>query len=100
MLLCRRHHRAVHEEGFGLTLDAEGQLRFTRPNGQVLQTVPAPPSWSGAPLAPTDEKLTEDGIAIDANTSIPNWGGERLDLPYVIGVAWRPGDTPGTEETA
>ncbi|MYJ03777.1 MAG: HNH endonuclease, partial [Acidobacteria bacterium] len=100
VLLCRRHHRAVHEEGFGLTLDAEGQPRFTRPGGGVLPRVPAPPAWSGAPLAPTDAKLAEDGIAVDANTSIPNWAGERLDLPYVIGVAWRPGGSSGAEETA
>ncbi|MYC67574.1 MAG: hypothetical protein F4X12_14695 [Acidobacteriia bacterium] len=92
MLLCRRHHRAVHEEGFGLTLDAEGQPRFTQPGGAPLPAVPTAPAWTGVPLAPTDAKLAEDGIEIDSNTSIPNWDGERLDLPYVIGVAWRSGE--------
>ena len=100
VLLCRRHHRAVHEEGFGLTLDAEGRPRFTQPDGAPLPTAPVPPVWTGDPLAPTDAKLAEDGIKIDSNTSIPHWYGERLDLPYVIGVAWRSGDTPGAEETA
>ena len=91
VLLCRRHHRAVHEEGFGLTLDAEGQPQFTQPGGAPLPAVPTAPPWTGVPLAPTDAKLAENGIEIDSNTSIPNWDGERLDLPYVIGVAWRPG---------
>ena len=100
VLLCRRHHRAVHEEGYGLTLDAEGQPRFTQPGGAPLPVVPTAPAWTGVPLAPTDAKLAEDGIEIDSDTSIPNWDGERLDLPYVIGVAWRPGDSPGAEGTA
>ena len=99
VLLCRRHHRAVHEEGFGLTLDANGQPRFTQPDGSVMPTAPAPPVWTSDPLATTDTKLAEDGIEIDSNTSIPYWAGERLNLPYVIGVAWRPGDTPGAEES-
>ena len=100
VLLCRRHHRAVHEEGFGLTLDAEGQPRFTQPGGVPLPMVPAAPAWTGDPLAPTDAKLAEDDIPIDSTTSLPNWYGERLDLSYVIGVAWRPGDDPGAEEVA
>ena len=58
------------------------------------------PAWSGDPLAPTDAKLAEEGIRIDSSTSIPNWDGKHLDLPYVIDVAWRPGDSPGVEETA
>ena len=100
VLLCRRHHRAVHEEGFGLTLDAEGEPQFTQPNGWPLPMVPAGPAWTGDPLAPTDATLARNGIVIDSTTSRPNWCGERLDLPYVISVAWRPGNYPGAEEAA
>ena len=99
VLLCRRHHRAVHEEGFGLMLDSEGQPRFTQPGGDPLPMVPAVPAWTGDPLAPTDAKLAEEDIRINSNTSLPTWYGDGLDLPYVISVAWRPG-TPGAEETA
>ena len=97
VLLCRRHHRAVHEEGFGLTLDIDGQPRFTRPDGGALSMVPFPAAWTGDPLALTDTRLAQNGIQIDSATSLPNWYGEHLDLPYVISVAWRPGDNPGAE---
>src|SRR2546428_1301446 len=32
-LLCRRHHRAVHEEGYQLDRQPDGELRFRRPDG-------------------------------------------------------------------
>jgi HNH endonuclease len=31
-LLCRRHHRAVHEEGFQADREPDGALRFRRPD--------------------------------------------------------------------
>ena len=43
-LLCRRHHRAVHEEGYQLDRQPDGTLRFRRPDGQVLPDVPTAPS--------------------------------------------------------
>ena len=36
MLLCRHHHRLVHEGGFGLSRGAGGRLRFTNPQGIEL----------------------------------------------------------------
>jgi hypothetical protein len=30
-LLCQRHHRAVHEGGYGVARDPDGTLRFSRP---------------------------------------------------------------------
>jgi len=31
VLLCRRHHRLVHDEGFGITTDPSGAINFTLP---------------------------------------------------------------------
>ncbi|MGH2601118.1 MAG: HNH endonuclease signature motif containing protein, partial [Dehalococcoidia bacterium] len=33
-LLCRRHHRAVHEEGFTLTRTPDGAVHVCRPDGR------------------------------------------------------------------
>jgi len=35
-LLCRHHHRLVHEGGFSVAMGVGGQVRFTKPDGQVL----------------------------------------------------------------
>ncbi|MXY24364.1 MAG: HNH endonuclease [Acidobacteria bacterium] len=51
VLLCRRHHRAVPEEDFGLTLEAYGEPRSTQPAVHPLPTASAPPAWTGVPLA-------------------------------------------------
>ena len=86
VLLCRRHHRAVHEEGFSVELREDGEVRFTRPGGWPLVVVPTAPEWTGAALAPTDARLEADGIPIDRDSATPDWHGERLDLPWAIAV--------------
>jgi 5-methylcytosine-specific restriction endonuclease McrA len=82
--LCRRHHRAVHEEGYGLTRNANGDLCFRTPGGWVLPDVP---DSTPVPTAPGDELRAQNdrrGLHIDAHTSMPSWLGERLDLGYAI----------------
>src|SRR5207248_6322882 len=39
-LLCRRHHRAVHEEGYQVERQPDGELSFRRPDGRPLPHVP------------------------------------------------------------
>src|SRR5436309_2897743 len=39
-LLCRRHHRAVHEEGYQLVREPDGELRFRLPDGRLIPEVP------------------------------------------------------------
>jgi hypothetical protein len=93
-LLCRRHHRAVHEEGYRVERDADGTLRFSTPRGQPIPPVPAP---STVPLDPTQALVTAHrarGLAIDARTGCPAWLGERLDLAWAIGVL-HPAANPG-----
>lgn len=36
VLLCRRHHRLVHEEGYGIKTAANREFQFTLPDGRVL----------------------------------------------------------------
>ena len=44
VLLCRHHHRLVHEGGFGVKRIANGALRFTRPDGQAIAEHPRLPA--------------------------------------------------------
>jgi hypothetical protein len=50
VLLCRRHHRAIHEEGFQVERTGDGELIFRWPSGMVLPSVPATSHASTAEL--------------------------------------------------
>jgi hypothetical protein len=85
-LLCRRHHRAVHEEGFHIERLADGTLSFRRPDGEPLPEVPLSP---GAPPDPLQELRTRheaDGLRLDSKTSTPAWFGGRFDVGWAIDV--------------
>jgi hypothetical protein len=85
-MLCRRHHRAVHEEGFQVERTPDGELCFRRPNGRLLPDNPALPPVPTDPLGMLRAQNEAEGIHIDARTSMPSWSGEPLDLRYAISV--------------
>ena len=89
VLLCRRHHRAVHEEGYRVTLDAAGDAHFRRPDGRPLPAAPPAPVWAGPALGPTNDRLAKAGTKVDGRTATPAWQGERLDLGWALSVLWR-----------
>src|SRR5262249_37780877 len=78
-LLCRRHHRAVHEEGFQVERNANGELCFRRPDGQPLPDVPAPAAVVANPTNSLQAQNGAAGVQISARTAMPGWQGERLD---------------------
>jgi len=86
VMLCLRHHRAVHEEGFQLERQPDGELQFRRPNGWVIPDVPAPPTILGDPIRLLREHNDAEGLHIDAHTATPGWLGEPLNVAYAIDV--------------
>jgi hypothetical protein len=44
LTLCVGHHSRVHELGWTIDGDANGEVRFTSPTGKTLVSVPSP-SW-------------------------------------------------------
>ena len=100
VLLCRRHHRAVHEEGFLVRMGSSGDATFCWPDGRPFPAVPVAPRWNGPPLAPTDDRLAAAGIEIGPDTATPDWHGERLDLGYAIDVLWKPRTASGAGAAA
>jgi 5-methylcytosine-specific restriction endonuclease McrA len=85
-LLCRRHHRAVHEEGYGVDREPDGTLQFRRPDGRPFPDVPLAPPMQSDPvdvLRSRDERTAQQ---IRASTAIPWWCGERLDVGWAIDV--------------
>jgi hypothetical protein len=86
VLLCRLHHRAVHEEGYQLERAEDGALHFRRPDGRPLPEVPPP---SPVPIDPPDALRAWSkarGLHLHARTAWPRWVGERLDVGWAIDV--------------
>jgi HNH endonuclease len=79
VLLCRRHHRAVHEGGFTVIRGRDGALTFLRPGGAPLEVAPA---------SPRDLPALRDATP-DVSGTPPTWDGTPFDLPWAIDVLYR-----------
>lgn len=85
-MLCRRHHRAVHEAGYQVERQPDGELRFRRPDGQPLPYVLPPPELPGDPVKQLRARNEAAGLSLDARTTMPGWLGEPLDVRWAIDV--------------
>jgi len=85
-MLCRRHHRAVHEEGYQVDRQPDGALQFRRPNGRPLPEVPPPAAVPTDPVQALRERHDAQGLRLHARTACPSWLGERLDVGWAIDV--------------
>jgi 5-methylcytosine-specific restriction endonuclease McrA len=85
-LLCRRHHRAVHEESYQLERLPDGALQFRRPDGRPLPDVPAPAALPADPAGTIRAQNAAQGLKLHARTGLAQWYGERLDVRWAIDV--------------
>ena len=110
VLLCRRHHRAVHEGGFTTRRHPDGAATFYSPDGKRLEGSPALPQWdrgsdvhggdvpASVPalahaLDSVTERLAMAGITIGART-VAVWDGTPFDLAWAVDVLR---DRPGSD---
>jgi hypothetical protein len=85
-LLCHRHHRAVHEDGYQMERHPDGTLSFRRPDGRPLPEVPPVAAVPDDPVQALRARHDAKGLRLQARTACPAWLGERLDVGWAIDV--------------
>ncbi len=85
-LLCRRHHRAVHEEGYQVERQPDGTLQFRWPDGRPFPDVPFPSQVPEDAVGVIRAKHEADGLVIHPDAATPGWLSEPLDLGNAIDV--------------
>jgi hypothetical protein len=81
VLLCGRHHRLVHEGGFGVGLMADGSLAFRRPDGRPVPLLPPPTRGSCKELRSSNRG---GGRRIAPSASMPLGRGEPFDRELAV----------------
>lgn len=80
ILLCRFHHRLVHDGGYEVTGDPSGEVTFIRPNGDP---VPNHPQTRGSEAGL--RRLTSERN-ITADTCRSHWDGIRPNYRYILDI--------------
>ena len=75
MLVCRRHHRLLHEGGYTIERDGTGRRTFVRPDGRPIEMAP--------PLSRTRH---EPPAGRASARSLPCWDGTPFNVAYAIDV--------------
>ena len=77
--LCGRHHNAVHELGWSMRGDANGEVTFVTPTGQTMISVPSP-TWRAQSESLTSETWRASGRIrggaegwVDGGVGCPAW---------------------------
>jgi Domain of unknown function (DUF222) len=81
LLLCRHHHRLVHEGGFRVEHGPGGGNTFRRPDGRAIPTVPRNRPGSRRQLRRTNRG---GGVRVNAETAAARSAGDRLDYGMAI----------------
>jgi hypothetical protein len=96
VLLCRFHHRQVHEGGVEVQVLDDGALRFVVKDRSFVSAVPAHTAaadHSGASQEITRgnwsqlvAELSASGISVTPDTAVTRWRGERMDYGAAVDV--------------
>lgn len=81
ILLCRFHHRLVHEAGYRVTAHPGQRFTFHRPDGTVIPDTSAGLAGDGDAPARCN---AEAGITVTATTTVPDWDGSPPDYDTAL----------------
>jgi len=87
VLLCRRHHRLVHEQGFEVINRGSGNIEFRRPDRRVLPEALFPQFREQEAYGETlaiEREHQRMGLDVDEFTAITQWRGERMDYSMAV----------------
>ena len=80
-LLCRHHHRLIHEGGYTVKRTAVGSFEFCNPRGVVVP-VTGETRFRGNVCT----LFASNTVTIDADTAVPDWDGDDPDYDHVLWV--------------
>jgi len=90
VLLCRHHHRLLHQQLIEIVKRDEGHFEFQLPSGREIPRA-IPHQFLDA-YDPVEEELAIErehngiGVEIDNGTAVTLWQGERMDYSLAVGV--------------
>jgi hypothetical protein len=98
-LMCRLHHRLVHEGSVTVQVLDDGALRLVRPDGRRLDSVAPDHTQPTTHWTEVAEQNRRSALRIDKTTAVTKWCGETMD--YSLGVEsllwkWRKGRSEAT----
>ena len=97
LLLCRRHHRAVHEGQVRVSVATDGTVLFFAPSGKMLADAPGRPTSAGAPKG----RMVADAPGQRTSAGAPNGRmvADAPSQPTSVGVpgqrGWEEAEAPG-----
>ncbi|MDO9319444.1 MAG: DUF222 domain-containing protein [Gammaproteobacteria bacterium] len=94
VLLCRHHHRLLHQEGYEIVKRGAQQFEFLTLAGGAMLAALAPQFSAEAEDIASEILAIERehdgvGLAIDSRTAVTRWEGEKMDYDLAVGAMLR-----------
>ena len=90
VLLCRYHHRLLHQDGYEIVKHGAQQFEFLTPAGGAMRAALAPQFSAAEDMASETLAIEREhdglGLEIDPCTAVTRWGGERMDYDMAVGA--------------
>ena len=85
VLVCPYHHRLIHEGGWTIDRDADGNWIFVAPTG-VSVANPQSQAWEGNIRTWLEEWAEKHSLDLGPETNEPMWDGTPVDYDLAVGL--------------